>query len=93
MIRSIANELADLIEKKNLQYGNSYDRTREEYGEIIFLVRITDKLNRLKALCSKGLSSEIDANRVYIFQEKEPFEFPRGKAESLKEEAEKLGGR
>lgn len=44
------DEIADMLVKKNNSYGNSYFKTREEFGKIVFLIRLTDKLNRLKML-------------------------------------------
>ena len=40
----------NLLIKKNKDYGNSYDKTLDEFGIQIGLVRIEDKLNRLKTL-------------------------------------------
>ena len=42
--------VADLLEQKNHDYGRSYDVLREEYGEVSFLIRLGDKVNRLKTL-------------------------------------------
>ena len=39
-----------LLIAKNKDYGNSYDKTLNEYGRNIGLIRIEDKLNRLKNL-------------------------------------------
>ena len=47
--------IADLLEQKNHDYGRSYDVLRREYGEISFLIRLSDKINRLKTLaCNPG---------------------------------------
>ena len=42
--------VAELLEQKNHDYGRSYDELREEYGDISFLIRLGDKMNRLKSL-------------------------------------------
>ena len=42
--------VADLLEQKNHDYGRSYDVLRKEYGEISFLIRLGDKVNRLNTL-------------------------------------------
>jgi hypothetical protein len=47
---NVLNPVAELLEQKNHDYGRSYDRLREEFGEVSFLIRIDDKVNRLKTL-------------------------------------------
>lgn len=44
----ILNKIKDTILMKNERYGNSFHQTIEEYGVIALLIRLTDKLNRLK---------------------------------------------
>ncbi len=46
--------IAELLKEKNHDYGNSYDRLRDEYGLVAFLVRVADKLSRLKSINEKG---------------------------------------
>ena len=53
MIKQIALEVAELVEKKNRDYGNSFDRTLGEYGDTAYFLRIEDKLSRLKSLSKK----------------------------------------
>ncbi|WP_195953666.1 nucleotide modification associated domain-containing protein [Clostridium saudiense] len=53
LITDIALEVANLVEKKNHDYGNSFDKTVEEYGEVAYFLRIEDKLSRLKSLNKK----------------------------------------
>lgn len=52
-IKGIAIEVAELVEKKNRDYGNSFDKTLEEYGDTAYFLRIEDKLSRLKSLSKK----------------------------------------
>ena len=47
-----------LLEKKNKDYGRSYDKLREEFGEVSFLIRLSDKYNRLKTLTYHPASVE-----------------------------------
>jgi NTP pyrophosphatase (non-canonical NTP hydrolase) len=49
-IKKIAQEIADLVERKNRDYGNSFDKTLEEYGNVAYLLRVEDKISRLKSL-------------------------------------------
>jgi len=48
--RKVCLEVVNLIEEKNRAYGNSYALTRQEFGEVVFLIRLADKFNRLKTL-------------------------------------------
>ena len=52
-IKEIAVEVAELVEKKNKDYGNSYDKTLAEYEDTAYFLRIEDKLSRLKSLSKK----------------------------------------
>lgn len=52
-ITNIAMEVVNLVEKKNRDYGNSFDRTLYEYGDVAYFLRIEDKLNRLKSLVNR----------------------------------------
>lgn len=51
-IRDIAVDIAKLVEKKNHDYDNSFDKTLSEYGPTAYFLRIEDKLSRLKSLTS-----------------------------------------
>lgn len=55
-IKEIAIEVAELVEKKNKDYGNSFDKTMAEYGDTAYFLRIEDKLSRLKNLSKKEAS-------------------------------------
>lgn len=52
--REIANGLADLYERKNTDYGDSFGRSVEKYGMIAALTRMSDKFNRAENLILKG---------------------------------------
>ena len=52
-IKEIAVEVAELVEKKNKDYGNSFDKTLAEYGDTAYFLRVEDKLSRLKSLSKK----------------------------------------
>lgn len=45
--RQISGQLADLYEKKNADYGDSFGETFGKLGIISAITRITDKYNRL----------------------------------------------
>jgi hypothetical protein len=49
-IRKACNDLAELLIAKNKDYGNSVQEQFNEYGETSLLIRLDDKLRRLKQL-------------------------------------------
>lgn len=49
-INETCNELARILKEKNHKYGDSFTKTVDEYGKAVLLLRIQDKLNRLKQL-------------------------------------------
>ena len=49
----ILTPVADLLKKKNTDYGNSYNESRSEFGPVAFLLRINDKFARLKTLTTQ----------------------------------------
>lgn len=51
--REITESMADLYERKNKDYGDSFSNSLDEFGEIAGLIRLSDKLNRLKTLVGK----------------------------------------
>ena len=44
------DKMKDLYLKKNHDYGDSVSKTFDEYGLVSFLVRMDDKMNRIKTL-------------------------------------------
>ena len=51
--KEIALEVADIVERKNSDYGNSFEKTINEYGNTAYYLRTEDKLSRLKSLDKK----------------------------------------
>ena len=47
----IVSELRDTYKKKNHDYGDSFTKSFSEFGLISVVVRMSDKLERLKTLC------------------------------------------
>jgi hypothetical protein len=60
--RDIVNKLADLYEKKNADYGDSFGETWKTLGSVSALTRMNDKLNRLNTLLG-------DKNQQQVKQE------------------------
>ena len=52
-IKNKYEELEKLLIKKNADYGNSFDKTLDEFGINTGLVRIADKINRIANLKDK----------------------------------------
>lgn len=48
--RAIVNKMAQTYKAKNSDYGDSFEKSIERYGEIAGLTRISDKFNRLENL-------------------------------------------
>lgn len=58
--RQIIGEMEQLYIAKNADYGNSVGETFNHYGLVSFLVRLEDKLNRLRTLNQKEEASVKD---------------------------------
>lgn len=58
-MREIYADLLQTYIAKNSDYGNSFDQSIDEFGLIAGVVRMSDKLNRLKTLINKP-RSEVD---------------------------------
>lgn len=46
--------LADVLNQKNQDYGDSFSRSVDKYGIIVAVVRLEDKVNRLENLTANG---------------------------------------
>lgn len=46
----VVSKLRDTYERKNTDYGNSFEESLDEFGAIAFVVRADDKMRRLKQL-------------------------------------------
>ena len=64
-LQVIADGIVETVLRKNADYGDSYKQLRDEYGPDSFLIRLSDKLNRLKSLRGKeALVSESTTDTV-----------------------------
>ena len=59
-IVTIANEIAELVEKKNKDYNGAFSKSLKEYGNVAYFLRIDDKLNRLKNLMLNNTNVEVN---------------------------------
>lgn len=48
--KQITDEMVNLYERKNSDYGNSIHDTYMKYGAVAYLVRMEDKINRVRGL-------------------------------------------
>ena len=58
-ITVLANEIAELVEKKDKDYNHAFSKTLKEYGNVAYFLRLDDKLNRLKNLMLNNNNAEI----------------------------------
>ena len=52
----ITKDMTELYERKNKDYGNSFDKTLNEFGIVAGLIRLNDKMNRVKSIYNKDVS-------------------------------------
>lgn len=62
--KSLLDQMHELYIKKNNDYGDSVHDTYERYGLTSFLVRMEDKLNRLRTLDTKRDSMKVTDERI-----------------------------
>lgn len=60
----ILNGLEETYKNKNNDYGNSVADTYEKFGDLSFLVRITDKYNRLLTLCNPNNEQKVKDEKI-----------------------------
>lgn len=69
-LREIAEDIIRTVVKKNADYGNSYFELREEFGRVAFVIRLVDKVSRLKTLTGREPEvveeSELDTIRDIV---------------------------
>lgn len=51
--KSITSKMAETYEKKNHDYGDSFDKSLDKFGLIASVVRMGDKMNRIESLAQK----------------------------------------
>ena len=52
--KQITEEMQELCKRKNSDYGASVNDTYKKYGMVSYLVRIEDKINRIRNLVLNG---------------------------------------
>ncbi|MBR7928234.1 DUF1599 domain-containing protein [Aerococcaceae bacterium zg-ZUI334] len=49
-LRKLANDIVDIVEKKNHDYNHSFERNVERFGDVAALIPLSNKLDRIEAL-------------------------------------------
>ena len=60
---SICKEMTELNDLKNMDYGDSFGKSFEEWGMTMPCIRLTDKLNRLCSL-TKNFSQRVQDESI-----------------------------
>ncbi len=64
-INSILSDLENVLVRKNIDYGNSFDMQMNEFGMVAGIIRLNDKLNRLKQLTNSGHVQQVNDESIY----------------------------
>lgn len=62
--KGIAESIIDLHERKNKDYGNAAHESYKEFGIISYVIRLNDKLNRLKSLTKPGAEQQVADEKI-----------------------------
>ena len=52
--KKILDQMYETYQKKNSDYGSSFTNLMDEFGMVSLIIRLTDKLNRLKSITKKN---------------------------------------
>ena len=63
-MESILNEIRQLHNRKNADYGDSFDKTLDEFGLVASATRMSDKFNRFKSLIRCGNSARVEDEKI-----------------------------
>lgn len=66
---NIAQEIADTLSRKNHDYGDSFAKIYEKYGDLSSLIRLTDKIGRLETLASGKEAKVLDEPLVDVYKD------------------------
>lgn len=56
--------IAGTVQKKNRDYGNSYEEMINKYGQVALMIRFQDKFGRLESIVLKGQEVEVSDEKV-----------------------------
>ena len=63
-MESILNEIRQLYNRKNADYGNSFDKTLDEFGLVASATRMSDKFNRFKSLIKNQNPVQVQDEKI-----------------------------
>lgn len=63
-MESILNEIKQLHNRKNADYGDSFDKTLDEFGLVASATRMSDKFNRFKSLMRCSSSARVEDEKI-----------------------------
>lgn len=58
-------DIADILAKKNHDYGDSFHKVYEEFGDLSTYIRLSDKVGRLKTLMTHEAQVQESIEDVY----------------------------
>lgn len=61
--KQITEEMQELCKRKNSDYGSSVNDTYKKYGMVSYLVRMEDKINRIRNLVLNG-NQKVEDERI-----------------------------
>lgn len=62
--KQITNEMVNLYERKNSDYGSSIHDTYMKYGAVAYLVRMEDKINRVRSLTQNN-NQKVEDEKIH----------------------------
>lgn len=64
-LNKISNDIATLVESKDKDYNRSFDKSLDKYGDIVYLIRLGDKINRLEnIIMNKGYKIQVSDEKL-----------------------------
>lgn len=63
LFKQVCDNMYETYLAKNNDYGNSVQNTYDKYGDVSFLTRLSDKLNRLDTLCT-GTERKVEDEKI-----------------------------
>lgn len=61
---TILNEIRQLHNRKNADYGDSFDKTLDEFGLVASATRMSDKFNRFKSLIKNQNPAQVQDEKI-----------------------------
>ncbi len=52
--KQVLDPIAELLQEKNADYGNSFHKLRDKYGPVAFYIKLADKMARIEQVDKNG---------------------------------------